>query len=86
MLADSVARSALGMSFAALLARYAVLAPSETGDLLVGHNLFAWHGGVEGGRGRDILPICVTARPAGAHYERWLATHWTRFFARSEHP
>ena len=82
-LADAAARETLGVSFAELLARHAVLAPSETGDLLIGHNLFAWHGGVEGGRGRDILPMCVTATPTGPAYERWLAEHWARFFARA---
>lgn len=78
-LAEQLAHSALGLSFTELMERHAVLAPCETGDLLVGHNLFAWHGGVEGGRGREILPICVTSRPAGPGYERWLALHWERF-------
>ena len=41
-----------GLSMSELMGRYAVLAPAETGDLLVGHNLFAWHGGLEGGGGR----------------------------------
>jgi len=82
-LADELAQTALGLSFAELMARHAVLAPCETGDLLVGHNLFAWHGGVEGGRGREILPICVTLRAGGPAYERWLAVHWQRFFARA---
>lgn len=81
-LAEQLARTALGVGFAELMQRHAVLAPAETGDLLVGHNLFAWHGGVEGGRGREILPICVTSPPRGAAYERWLALHWERFFAR----
>jgi hypothetical protein len=80
-LAEQLAETSLGLSFAELMERYAVLAPCETGDLLVGHNLFAWHGGVEGGRGREILPICVTVRAEGPAYERWLALHWERFFA-----
>jgi hypothetical protein len=80
-LAEDLAHTALGMSFGELMARHAVLAPAETGDLLIGHNLFAWHGGVEGGAGREILPICVTAPPTGPAYERWLAVHWERFFA-----
>jgi len=85
-LADELAHTALGLSFAELMARHAVLAPCETGDLLVGHNLFAWHGGVEGGPGREILPICVTLRADGPAYERWLAVHWERFFARAASP
>jgi hypothetical protein len=82
-LAEDLAHTALGMSFGELMARHAILAPAETGDLLIGHNLFAWHGGVEGGTGREILPICVTAPPAGPAYERWLAVHWERFFAQA---
>jgi hypothetical protein len=82
-LAEQLAQTALGISFSDLMERYAVLAPCESGDLLVGHNLFAWHGGVEGGRGREILPICVTSRPQGPAYERWLALHWERFLARA---
>jgi hypothetical protein len=82
-LADQLARTALGLSFTELMVRHAVLAPCETGDLLIGHNLFAWHGAVEGGRGREILPICVTLRAGGPAYERWLAQHWERFFARA---
>lgn len=83
-LAEQLAQTALGLSFAELMERHAVLAPCETGDLLIGHNLFAWHGGVEGGRGREILPICVTLRAEGPAYERWLALHWERFFALAE--
>jgi hypothetical protein len=78
-LAESLAATALGLTFAAFMRRHAVLAPAQTSDLLIGHNLFAWHGGVEGGDGREIVPVCVIAHPGGPAYERWLQHHWEQF-------
>jgi hypothetical protein len=44
---------------------------------LLGHNLTMVHGGLMGGPGRLIEPICfVIDQPWGDQYETWLAQAW----------
>jgi len=70
---------ATGRTWAAFRERWEVLAPSERGDLVIGHNLTTLHGGWAGGPGRLIEPVClVLDRPEGSGYENWLAASWRR--------
>ena len=74
-----VVQLATGRSWAAFRARYERLVPNERYDLVFGHNLTMLHGGLAGGRGRVIEPLClVVDRPQGPAYERWLAASWRR--------
>jgi hypothetical protein len=68
---------ATGLTWAAFRARYELLVPNERYDLVFGHNLTMLHGGLAGGRGRVIEPLClVVDEPSGAAYERWLGASW----------
>ncbi|MBM9508485.1 hypothetical protein [Actinacidiphila acididurans] len=70
---------ATGLTWAQFRRRWEVLAPGEHCDLLFGHNLTMLHGGLAGGPGRIIEPLClVMDNPSGAEYERWLAASWRR--------
>lgn len=67
----------LGLSWVDFRATYQLCVPSERFDLLLGHNLTLVHGGLMGGPGRLIEPIClVMNQPNGEDYERWLAQAW----------
>lgn len=71
--------TATGLTWAAFRRRWEVLAPGEHCDLLLGHNLTMLHGGLAGGAGRIIEPLClVVDDPSGPEYERWLAASWRR--------
>ncbi|MCM3262488.1 MULTISPECIES: hypothetical protein [Streptomyces] len=70
---------ATGWTWSQFRRRWEVLAPGEQCDLLFGHNLTMLHGGLAGGPGRVIEPLClVMDDPAGPDYERWLAASWRR--------
>jgi hypothetical protein len=70
---------ATGLPWAQFRRRWEVLAPGEHCDVLFGHNLTMLHGGLAGGPGRIIEPLClVMDTPAGPEYERWLAASWRR--------
>ena len=74
-----VVQVATGLPWAAFRARYELLVPNERYDLVFGHNLTMLHGGLAGGRGRVIEPLClVVDEPRGPAYERWLAASWRR--------
>lgn len=68
-----------GLTWPEFREKYEICAPSERFDLLVGHNLGMHHGGLAGGRGRMIEPLCyVVDEPRGSVYESWLARSWRR--------
>ncbi|WP_229402280.1 hypothetical protein [Micromonospora okii] len=70
---------ATGRNWAEFRDRWEVLAPGEHCDLLIGHNLTMIHGGLQGGPGRLLEPLClVVDDPEGTEYERWLAAAWRR--------
>ncbi|WP_181727377.1 hypothetical protein [Streptomyces sp. PT12] len=71
--------TATGLTWRRFRSRWEVLAPGERCDLLFGHNLTTLHGGLAGGPGRIIEPLClVVDSPSGPAYERWLAASWRR--------
>ena len=66
-----------GLTYPAFRRGFEVCVPSEQGDLVMGHNLRLLHGGLMGGPGRLLEPLClVIDRPEGAAYEDWLAALW----------
>ncbi|MYT77475.1 hypothetical protein YW3DRAFT_06456 [Streptomyces sp. MnatMP-M77] len=70
---------ATGMNWDAFRSRWEILMPGEQGDLIFGHNLTMLHGGLAGGAGRIIEPLClVVDTPDGLDYEEWLAASWRR--------
>ncbi|APH02594.1 hypothetical protein ASJ30_14500 [Janibacter indicus] len=74
---------ATGRNWADFRKKWEVLAPGERFDLLFGHNLTMLHGGLAGGHGRVIEPLClVVDEPAGEQYEDWLAASWRRALPR----
>ncbi|GAA0966509.1 hypothetical protein GCM10009555_008560 [Acrocarpospora macrocephala] len=75
----NVTSLAMGLTWPEFRARYEVQVPGERFDLLVGHNLTTLHGGLAGGRGRVIEPLClVVDKPSGSRYEAWLSRSWRR--------
>ncbi|WJK36072.1 hypothetical protein [Solwaraspora sp. WMMA2065] len=71
--------SATGSTWSELRERWEVAAPGEHCDLLIGHNLTMIHGGLRGGPGRVLEPLCmVVDKPEGTEYERWLSAAWRR--------
>lgn len=71
--------AATGMNWLAFRDRWEIQAPGEQCDLLIGHNLTMVHGGLAGGPGRLLEPLClVVDAPVGPAYERWLAAAWRR--------
>ncbi|MGW1073088.1 hypothetical protein [Streptomyces sp. NPDC002537] len=72
---------ATGSTWASFRSRWEVLVPGDQCDLVFGHNLTMLHGGLAGGPGRLIEPLClVVDNPSGPAYERWLAASWRRSF------
>ncbi|RGD55443.1 hypothetical protein DR950_39410 [Kitasatospora xanthocidica] len=68
-----------GLNWREFRERYEILAPSERFDLLLGDNLTMHHGGLAGGPGRVIEPLClVLDEPRGPAYESWLHGMWRR--------
>ncbi|GAB7180216.1 hypothetical protein ATKI12_0047 [Kitasatospora sp. Ki12] len=68
-----------GLNWREFRERYEILAPSERFDLLIGDNLTMHHGGLAGGPGRVIEPLClVLDEPRGPAYEDWLHHMWRR--------
>ncbi|MFG1954766.1 hypothetical protein [Micromonospora sp. NPDC048830] len=71
--------AATGLNWTEFRDRWEVMAPGEHCDLLLGHNLTMLHGGLAGGPGRLLEPLClVVDTPTGPEYERWLAAAWRR--------
>jgi hypothetical protein len=71
--------AATGLDWTAFRDRWEVQAPGEHCDLLIGHNLTLVHGGLAGGPGRLLEPLClVVDTPTGREYEEWLAAAWRR--------
>jgi hypothetical protein len=71
--------AATGHTWREFRRRWEILVPSERYDLIVGQNLTMLHGGLAGGTGRVIEPMClVVDDPRGPDYERWLAAEWRR--------
>ncbi|HEU5226571.1 MAG TPA: hypothetical protein VFU49_02085 [Ktedonobacteraceae bacterium] len=69
----------LGMSWQEFRAQCEICVPSERFDVVFGHNLTLLHGGLMGGPGRLLEPICMVIKHAsGADYEDWLAQAWRR--------
>lgn len=67
----------LGLTWTEFRKEYEVCVSSERFDLILGHNLKLLHGGLMGGAGRLIQPICmVMENPSGFEYEAWLADLW----------
>lgn len=74
---DTMFVATLGITWAEFQHKYQLCAPTQFYDLVLGHNLSLWHGGLLGGPGRLIEPICfVLDKPAGEAYETWLAQAW----------
>ncbi|MFI2190304.1 hypothetical protein [Streptomyces sioyaensis] len=70
---------ATGLTWTDFRAHWEIFAPGDHCDLLFGHNLTMLHGGLAGGPGRVIEPLClVVDAPSGPEYERWLAASWRR--------
>lgn len=69
----------LGMSWQEFRTQFEICVPSERFDAVFGHNLTLLHGGLMGGPGRLLEPICMVIEHAsGADYENWLAQAWRR--------
>jgi hypothetical protein len=69
--------AALGLTWPVFRDRYERWACTERFDLVIGHNLTMLHGGLCGGTGRTIEPMClIVDEPSGRAYETWLARSW----------
>jgi hypothetical protein len=74
---DNLFTVTLGLTWPEFQGKYQICVSSQTYDLVLGHNLTLWHGGLLGGPGRLIEPICfVLDKPIGTEYESWLAQAW----------
>ncbi len=79
---NEICLEALGIAAEEFMERYAILSPSSTGDLIVGHNIFSWHGGLMGGGNREIFPLCIATKSINQNYELWLKHNWRRFYEK----
>ncbi len=69
----------LRLTWAEFLSTYEICVPGERFDFVCGHNLGLLHGGLMGGPGRLLEPICMVVDEAsGEGYEDWLAQVWLR--------
>lgn len=76
---SQVLTDTMGVSWPEFRNIYEVCLPSERFDLVLAHNLTLLHGGLMGGPGRQLEPICMTLdSPIGIQYEQWLAQSWRR--------
>jgi hypothetical protein len=78
-LLDDVLTQRLGLTWDEVRAQYEICVPSERFDLVIAHNLTLLHGGLMGGPGRLLEPICLTVSDVSTcQYEAWLAAAWRR--------
>lgn len=76
---NQVLLDTLQLTWLEFLSAYEICVPGERFDFVFGHNLGLLHGGLMGGPGRLLEPICMVVDEAsGEDYEDWLAQVWLR--------